>query len=169
ALVMAYYGLDIKPTDLQFLNCHPLRLTTYLHEGGTAQENFNSTCGIQFRNYSLTHGISPENCYSGEGGIGEACKTQCVKAEEGDQLVVYGKSLRLAQITDEITESRLKTLMARFGPVLAYVEDKANYQVYFGWEVTKKNETYFKSMTRDGTKKLEFSKEFTTPFNRITE
>ncbi|KAA6332906.1 MAG: hypothetical protein EZS28_053228 [Streblomastix strix] len=59
--------------------------------------------------------------------------------------------------------------MARFGPVLAYVEDKANYQVYFGWEVTKKNETYFKSMTRDGTKKLEFSKEFTTPFNRITE
>ncbi|KAA6361218.1 MAG: hypothetical protein EZS28_043255 [Streblomastix strix] len=113
AALLAYYDLNIRPSNYHLLNCHP---TKYKELTINTPDPAASDILI---------------------GFGDACKTKC--ANGIDYIASFGSELNLGKIDSIGDETLLRKLIARFGPVLTYDERYSEYQVYLQWVVREYN------------------------------
>ncbi|KAA6371249.1 MAG: hypothetical protein EZS28_033224 [Streblomastix strix] len=105
-------------------------------------------------------GISTKQCYGGTSYVAACSSSSCT---------AYGKTLRMNIITDTISESRLRSLLARFGPVNAFMSDLNQFYLFYGWYRNPSDQlTTYRYLQRGGSgSSLSLSTLYQSPFPKI--
>ncbi|KAA6403760.1 MAG: hypothetical protein EZS28_000716 [Streblomastix strix] len=156
AIAHAYFGVDIQPSVLQFINCHPSEMVWLKKYGQEEVEDLYSGCDTHFQSYSIVSGFTSTSCIGVNGYINDACKTECT---DGSSIEYYGRDLLENGKFDYyhlLDGSMLKRLILRFGPVIGQFSqfDSGLTPIYYGWTTDSSNRTHFKSLIRDMYHKL---------------
>ncbi|KAA6362866.1 MAG: hypothetical protein EZS28_041607 [Streblomastix strix] len=153
AVIAAYYGLNIVPSENYLAECGP---TLYIEKLTPPAEN-----GYEIHTFdypAFVGGVNDAKCYGARSEDGK-CKTQCVN---GDPIKKgnYGKDL-LTLVSSYVTvqdEEQLKRIIAKFGPVYSLPN------TIYGWKKFVEG-TKFLSMYREHMNgKLIFNEQ---PFSHI--
>ncbi|KAA6397382.1 MAG: hypothetical protein EZS28_007094 [Streblomastix strix] len=147
AVLAAYYGLNIIPSDYYFSECGPkyYRMIAPDITGVPIQ--------IQTEDFPLfVVGINDQRCYGTQGGSERVCKTNCVNGDDID-LGTYGTGLLTFENTNYIpSEDALKKLIAKFGPVSVEVNV---WEIFYGWKTVEGQLSFLKF--RISNDQLQFS------------
>ncbi|KAA6388401.1 MAG: hypothetical protein EZS28_016074, partial [Streblomastix strix] len=133
AALLAYYDLNIRPSNYHLLNCHP----------------------TQYKEITID---TPDPAASDIPiGFGDACKTKC--ANGIDDIASFGSELNLCKIDSIGDETLLRKLIAIFGHVLTYDDRWSEFQIYYGWYVNATGTLKYLSTGRDETEPVSFCEE----------
>ncbi|KAA6366553.1 MAG: hypothetical protein EZS28_037920 [Streblomastix strix] len=130
AVILSYYNVNLIPSDYQLFDCLPkhIQILTDDYLNGTTQ-HLTSDCDADYDINVRLNGISSQQCYGDigsfedEGPFEEMCRQNCS--------IKYGQGLRIIDIANNsgISESLIRNLISRFGPVWVYNSDQTRFQV----------------------------------------
>ncbi|KAA6377151.1 MAG: hypothetical protein EZS28_027320, partial [Streblomastix strix] len=159
-VLAAYYGLNVKPSSLHYLECG---VEYFMFEG---DDSSNASVGdIKWKFPIFALGVNDQNCYGTTASTDSQCREKCANNIDLLEAGTYGKDLLTYDSSIDVidTEQKLRRRLANFGPILGSYGQGQSFYICYGW-VKNGEETRFLKLVHEqnGTIAL-----FNDPFSRI--
>ncbi|KAA6376289.1 MAG: hypothetical protein EZS28_028185 [Streblomastix strix] len=130
AVLAAYYGLNVKPSSLHYLECG---VEYFMYEG---VDSSNSSVGnIKWHYPIFALGVNDQNCYGTTASTDSQCREKCTNNIDLLEAGTYGKDLLTYDSPTDVidTEQKLKRRLANFGSILESCNKDQNFNICYGW------------------------------------